>query len=106
MGVFDDPEEAAKAAKNGGGSTGKAVVSDVTGTARRALPVNIIIGVGIVGLLTLGMFGVPLPIDGIFRDIGRTVVKGAGNSMTTLGYVLALILIASAVIGNALGRRK
>lgn len=70
------------------------------------LPLNGIVAVLVIGVLVLGVFGQALPTDGIARDFGRWVVSTTGNSLTTMGYALALLMVASAVIGSALGRRS
>lgn len=57
--------------------------------------------------LVLGTFGIPLPIDPAFRSLGVWfVTKVVRNSMTTLGYTLPMLLVALAIIVNALGKRK
>jgi len=70
------------------------------------LPLNAIVAVLVLGVLVLGVFGQALPTDGMARDLGRAVVSWTNNSPTTMGYALVLLMVASAVIGSALGRRS
>jgi hypothetical protein len=70
------------------------------------LPLNGIVAVLVLGVLVLGVFGQALTTDGIARDLGRAVVSWTNNSLTTMGYALVLLMVVSAVVGSAFGRRS
>jgi hypothetical protein len=78
-----------------------------TARSLKLLPIFIgVMYVGLFGMLLLGVLGVALPTDSVFRTIGGSAVDFSDNSLTTLGYALVLMMIASAVVGNALGRAR
>lgn len=58
----------------------------------------------VLGMLALGYYGWALPTDGLAQGVGNFIIVAARDSLTTLGYVLSFLFIASAMLGWVIGR--